>query len=113
MLTTILKSIDTFGILGITSSSIMLSLTGICSRVIPIMTGIECGLTISIKVTLEIVMRKYSEYKKQYQKHRKTIKPFDNLYRKDIQGNLIDKIEYEFLCSNFIKYVDETSNNFF
>ena len=49
MLTTLLKSFDTIVILATSSSSITLSLTGIALIVIPISTGIACGLTTSKK----------------------------------------------------------------
>ena len=57
MLTTLFKSFDTFVIIGTTSSSISLSLTGIGLIVIPISTGIACGLTINNKVMYEIFMQ--------------------------------------------------------
>ena len=55
MLTTLLKSIDTFVIRGSTSSSIKLLLTKIGLIVIPISTGIACGVTVNEKVIHEIV----------------------------------------------------------
>ena len=68
MLTTILKSFVTFLIFATTSTSITLSLTGISLMVIPMSTGLACGLTISNKVINEIVMQKQNKYKKQHQK---------------------------------------------
>ena len=59
MLTTIIKSFDTFVIIVTTSSSLTLSLTGIGLLVIRISTSIACWLTIGIKVNYEIVMQKY------------------------------------------------------
>ena len=35
---------------------------------------------------------------------------FDKLYRKYLQDNVNDKNEYESLCDNFTKYLDETKN---
>ena len=49
MLTTKLKSFDTFVIFVTTSSSISLSLTGF-GLIVPISTGVACGLTRSKKV---------------------------------------------------------------
>ena len=46
-LTTRLKSFDTFVIIATTSSSIMLSLTGIGLMAVSISGSIACGLTIS------------------------------------------------------------------
>ena len=55
MLTTLLKSIDTFVISGSTSNSIKLLLTKISLIVIPKSTGIACGVTVNKKVIHEIV----------------------------------------------------------
>ena len=35
---------------------------------------------------------------------------FDKLYRESLQDNIIDKNEYESLCSIFTKNVDEAKN---
>ena len=113
MLTTILKSFDTFVIIGTTSSSITLSLTGIGLIAIPISSGIACGLTISNKLLYELVMKNYNKYKKQYQKDELTIKSFDKLYRKCLQDNIIDKVEYESLCNVFNKYIEEKKDESF
>ena len=49
MLSTILKSFDTFVIIATKTSSIKFFLRGISSIVIPILTGMSCGLPISKK----------------------------------------------------------------
>ena len=59
-LTTILKSFDTIVILATTSTSIILSVTGIGSLAIPISTATACGLSITNKVLYERVMQKYN-----------------------------------------------------
>ena len=46
-------------------------------------------------------MQKYNKYKKQYEKDQQAIKSFDKLNRKSLQGNVIDKNEYESLCNIF------------
>ena len=51
-------------------------------------------------------MKNYIKYKKQYQKDELTIKSFDNLYRKCLQDNIIDKVEYGSLCNVFNKYIE-------
>ena len=106
-ITTKLKSFDTSVIIATTSSSITLSLTGIRLIAIPISTPTACGLSIANKVIYEIVINKYNKYKKQYEKDQQTFEFFDNVYRKKLQDNVIDKSEYEGLCNNFTKYVDE------
>ena len=48
------NSFDTFVFIGTSSSCITLSLTGIVLMVIPISTGIACGLSIGNKALNEI-----------------------------------------------------------
>ena len=112
-ITTILKSFGTFVFIATTSSSITLSLTGIGLIVIPISTASACALSIGNKVNYEIIINKYNKYKKQYERDQLTIKPFDKLYRKSLQDNLIYKIEYKSLCNIYTKYVDENKNESF
>ena len=58
-------------------------------------------------------MKKYSKFKKQYEKYQQTIKYFDKLYRKNFKDNLIDRIEYESLSKYFTKYLVETKTESF
>ena len=60
-----------------------------------------------------MIMQTYNKYKEQYQKDQQTTKSFDNVYRKSLQDNVIDKNEYESLCKTFTKYLNEPENEFF
>ena len=102
-LNTILESVDSIVIIGATSTSITLSVTGIGLIVLPISAGIACGLSLGNKVLHKIIINKYKKYKKQYERDQNTIKSFDKLYRKSLQDNLIDKNEYQSLCDIFTK----------
>ena len=82
-----------------TLTSIIESL-GVGLFVVPISPGIACAISLAKKVSHKI-LNKYNKYKKQYQKDQQTIKSFENLDRKGLQDNLIDKNEYEYLCSFF------------
>ena len=94
-----MKPFDTIAINATTSNSITLSLTVFGLIVIPKSSSIACGLSIGNKVIFEKVMQKYNKHKKQYRKDQQTIKSFDNIYRKSLQGdkNVIDKNENESL----------------
>ena len=109
----ILESVDTIVIIGATSTSITLSITGIGLIVLPISAGIACGLSLGNKILHKIIINKYNKYKKQYERDQLTIKSFDKLYRKSLQDNIIDKTEYDSLCNIFTKYVDENKNKSF
>ena len=112
-LNTILESIDSIIIIGATSTSITLSITGVGLIILPISAGISCGLSLGNKILHKIIINKYNKYKKQYERDQNTIKSFDKLYRKSLQDNLIDKTEYESLCNIFTKYVDQNKNESF
>ena len=110
MLTTIQKTFDTF---ATTSTSITLRLAGIGIFTISKSTASACGLSIGIKKIYEKVINKYDKNKKQYEQDQQKIRSFDNLYRKSLQDNLIDKNENEYLCNTFNKSLVETKNGSF
>ena len=112
-LNTLLESVDSIVIIGATSTSITLSITGIGLIILPISAGIACTLSLANKVLHKLIINKYNKYKKQYERDQQTIKSFDKLYRKSLQANIIDKTEYDSLCNIFSKYVDENKNESF
>ena len=113
MLNTVLESVDSIVIIGATSTSVALSVTGVGLIFLPISAGIGCTLALGNKVLHKLIINKYNKYKKQYERDQLTIKSFDNLYRKSLQDKIIDKNEYESLCNIFTKHVDENKNEFF
>ena len=106
-LNTVLESVDSIVIIAATSTSITLSITGFGLNILPISAGFACTLSLGNKVLHKLIINNYSKYKKQYEQDQQNIKYFDNLYRKTLQDNVIDKSEYESLCNIFTKYVDE------
>ena len=112
-LNTILESVDSIVIIGATSTSITLSITGVGLIILPISAAIACALSIGNKILHKIIINKYNKYKKQYERDQNTIKSFDKLYRKSLQDNIIDKNEYENLCNIFTRYFDENKNESF
>ena len=112
-LNTILESADSIVIIGTTSTSITLSITGVGLIILPISAGIACALSLGNKILHKIIINKYNKYKKLYERDQKTIKSFDKLYPKSLQDNVIDKTEYDSLCNIFTRYVDENKNESF
>ena len=112
-LNTILESVDSIVIIGATSTSITLSVTGIGLIVLPISAGVACTLSLGNKVLHKLIINKYNNYKKQYERDQQTIESFDKLYRKSLQDNIIDKTEYDSLCNISTKYVNENKNESF
>ena len=107
-LNTKLESVDSVVIIGATSTSITLSITGIGLIILPISAGIACSLSLGNKVLHKLIINKYNKHKKnQYERDQQTNKSFDKIYRKSLQDNIIDKTEYESLYNIFTKFVDE------
>ena len=110
---TILESADSIVIIGATSTSITLSITGMGLIILPISAGIACTLSLGNKIIHKLIINKYKKHKKQYERDQITIKSFDKIYRKSLQDNVIDKTEYDSLCNNFTGYVDGNKNESF
>ena len=64
-LNTVLESVDSIVIIGATSTSITLSVTGIGLIVLPISAGIAGGISLGNKVLHKLIINKYNKYKKQ------------------------------------------------
>ena len=112
-LNTVLESVDSIIIIGGTSTSITLSITGIGLITLPLLVSVACALSLGNKVLHKLILNKYNKYKKQYERDQQTIKSFDKLYRTSLQDNIINKTEYESLCNIFTRYVDENKNESF
>ena len=106
ILNTKLESVDSIIIIGATSTSITLSVTGNGLILLPISAGIACTLSLDNKKLHKLIINKHNKYKKNNERDQQTNKSFDKLYRKSLQDNVIDKTEYESLCNTFTKYVD-------
>ena len=60
-LNTMLEYVDSIVIIGATSTSITLSITGVGLIVLPISTGIACTLSLGNKVLPKIIINKYNK----------------------------------------------------
>ena len=63
-LNTILQSVDSIVIVGATSTSISLSITGFGLIILPISAGIACALSLYNKVLHKLIINKNNKYKK-------------------------------------------------
>ena len=64
-LNTILESVDSIVVIGATSTSITLSITGIGLIILPVSAGIACTLSLGNKVMHKLIINNYNKYKKQ------------------------------------------------
>ena len=107
------KTIDSIVIIGATSISTTLSITGVGLIILPKSPGSAGTLPLGNKVLHKIIINKYNKYKKLYKRDQLTIRTFDKLCRKSLKDKIIDKNESESLCNFFTKFVDETKNESF
>ena len=77
----ILESVDTIVIIGATSTSITLSITGIGLIILPISAGIACSLSVRNKKVFKMIINKNNKHKKHDQKDQQAFESFDKLYR--------------------------------
>ena len=61
-LNTVLESIDSIVIIGSTTTSITLSVTGVGLIILPISAGIACTLSLGNKVLHKLIVNKYNKY---------------------------------------------------
>ena len=88
-----MESVDSIVIIGVTSTSIILSITGIGFIILAISASIALTLSLCNKVLHKVIINKYNKHKKQHDKDQQTIKTFDVFNRKFLQDNKIDKKE--------------------
>ena len=61
-LNTILESVDSIVVIGATSTSITLSITGVGIIILPISAGIACTLSLGNKILHRLILNKYNKY---------------------------------------------------
>ena len=111
-MTLILDSFVRFVIIAKTSSSVTILVTKIGFSGKPIPPVAACGLTITNKVKNEVVVKRRNKCKNQFDKDQQTIASSEKIFRKGLQGVLIDKNEYESLFVIFTNYLDVEKNVF-
>ena len=73
-LNTILESVDAIVIIGSTTTSVTLSVTGVGLIVVPISVGVACALSLHNTVIYKIIINKYTKYKNHYEKDEQRFK---------------------------------------
>ena len=73
-LNTVLESVDSIVIIGATSTSITSLVTGVGLIVLTISASIACGLSVGNKILHKLIINKYNNNKKQYERDQQTIK---------------------------------------
>ena len=99
----LIQSIDGVLLLGVSSTAITLSVTGVGLIVVPIASGIGAGVSIISKILNEYLKRKEHNIKK-YTLAGRTLHDFCKLHSKCLEDNKIDLNEYNKLKQTYDVY---------
>ena len=107
-LATILVSVDKVVVIGATTTSVRLLVTGVGLIVVTISVGFACALSLGDKILQEIFVNNYNKFKKPYRKDQRTNRFSNKMLRKILQDSLIDENEHESLRKVFTNHLGET-----
>ena len=91
-------------LLGVSSTAITLSVTGVGLFVVPIASGIGAGVSIISKILNEYLKRKEQHNIKKYTLAGRTLHDFCKLHSKCLEDNKIDLNEYNKLKQTYDVY---------
>ena len=100
----LIQSIDGVLLLGVSSTAITLSVTGVGLVVVPIASGIGVGVSIISKILNEYLKRKEQHNIKKYTVAGRTLHDYQKLHSKCLEDNKIDLSEYNKLKQSYDLY---------
>ena len=94
LINNIINSTDGLIIIGTTSTSVTLSITGVGIIVVPITAGVGCATGILVKICSSYLKKKEQNYKLKYAIIQKTLDDFRQLFTTSLKDNHIDEKEH-------------------
>ena len=91
LINNIINSTDGLMILGTTSASVTLSITGVGIIVVPITAGVGCATGILVKICSSYLKKKEQNYELKYTVIQKTLDDFRQLFTTSLKDNHIDE----------------------
>ena len=104
LINNIINSTDSPIIIGTTSASVTLSITGVGIIVVPITAGVCCATGILVKICSSYLKKKEQSYKLKYAIIQKTLDDFRQLFTTSLKDNHIDEMEYDQLVNMHENY---------
>ena len=104
LINNLINSLDGIIVIGTTSASISLSITGVGIIVVPIAAGVGCTTGILVKICSSYLKKKEQNYKLKYTIIQKTLDDFRQLYVASLKDNHIDGKEYHRFVTQFENY---------
>ena len=109
LINNLINSLDGIIVIGTTSASISLSITGVGIIVVPIAAGVGCTTGILVKICSSYLKKKEQNYKLKYTIIQKTLDDFRQLYVTSLKDNCIDEKEYHRFVTQFENYQATTN----
>ena len=94
LINNLINSTDGLIIIGTTSASVTLSITGVGIIVVLITAGVGCVTGILVKICSRYLKKKEQNYKLKYAIIQKTLDDFRQLFTTSLKDNHIDEKEY-------------------
>ena len=104
LINNLINSLDGIIVIGTTSASISLSITGVGIIVVPITAGVGCATGILVKICSSYLKKKEQSYKLKYAIIQKTLDDFRQLFTTSLKDNHIDEKEYQRFVTQFENY---------
>ena len=104
LINNIINSTDGLLIIGTTSASVTLSITGVGIIVVPITAGVGCATDILVKICSSYLEKKEQNYKLKYAIIQKTLDDFRQLFTTSSKDNHIDENEYDRFVNMYENY---------
>ena len=104
LINNLINSLDGLIIIGTTSASVKLSITGAGIRIVPITAGVGCATGILFKVSSSYLKKKEQNYKLKNALIQKTLDDFRQLYVTSLKDNHRDEKEYHCSVTQFENY---------
>ena len=104
LINNLINSLDGIIVIGTTSASISLSITGVGIIVVPIAAGVGCATGILVKICSSYLKKKEQNYKIKYTFIQKTLDDFRQHYITSLKDIHIDEKEYQRFVTQFENY---------
>ena len=104
LINNIINSTDGFIIIGTTSTSVTLSITGVGIIVLPITAKVGCATGILVKICSSYLKKKEQNYKLKYTIIQKTLDDFRQLFTTSLKDDHIDEKEYDRFVNMYQNY---------
>ena len=104
LINNLINSTDGLILIGTTSASVTLSITGVGIIVVPITAGIGCATGILVKICCSYLKKKEQNYKIKYTIIQKTLDDFTQLLTTSLKDNHIDEKEYDRFANMYENY---------